>query len=339
MVGRSLVKRRANLRDVARLAGVSVATVSRVLNTPSLVHLKTRTRVEAVIEELGFVRNAAARAINSGRTRILGALIPTLDSDIFALTISAIEKRLVDLGFSLVVATTDDDLHTEARKAQELLDNGVEGFFLTGTSHCDPLYKIIERSRVPTVAISCFDPSFRLPTIGYDNHYAATLAYEYLVSMGHQRIAVVHGSAADNDRTSSRLEAIASLRADRLHGLYETEFSVAGGAAAARRVLQASQRYTALLCLSDVLAFGALHELHREGLAVPDDMSVMGIHDLPAAKETFPRLTTVHLPVDEMGNRAAEALARWVVENQRPDPFLINSHISKRETVAAMASG
>ena len=105
-MGKHPGKKRANLRDVARAAGVSVATASRVLNTPGVVHADTRERVQAKIAELGFVRSSAARAINSGRSKILGALIPTIDSDIFAQTIDAIESQLDEHGFSLVVATT-----------------------------------------------------------------------------------------------------------------------------------------------------------------------------------------------------------------------------------------
>jgi LacI family transcriptional regulator len=330
-----MIRKKANLRDVAKQAGVSVATVSRVLNSPKLVQDRTRERVQAVIDELGFVRNAAARAINSGRTRILGALIPTLESDIFALTISVIENRLVDLGFSLVVATTDDDPEKEARKAQELIDNGVEGFFLTGRAHSETLYKMLDKYRVPAVAISCFDPDYRIPTIGYDNHFAARLAYEHLVSCGHERIGIVHGPT-NNDRTLARLTAIEELRGQRIHDVFAAELSVAGGAEAASAALKASERCDALLCLSDVMAFGVLHELHRKGMRVPEEMSVMGIHDLPASQDTYPRLTTVHLPVHQMGNQAAEKLAEWVVEDVRPEPVYIPSDVVVRESVAKL---
>ena len=333
MADQPVTKKRANLRDVARVSGVSVATVSRVLNSPGLVQNKTRQRVEAVIEELGFVRNAAARAINSGRSRILGALVPTLDNDIFAMTLNAMENRLVELGFSLVVATTDEDPEKEALKARELLENGVEGLVLTGTTHIDALYKMLERWRVPAVVISCFDPKFRLPTIGYDNHFAASLAHDHLIACGHRRIAILHGPSDNNDRTLERLEAITRLKQTHLHDLFETALSVGGGAKAVQTILAGPQRYDAILCLSDVLAFGALNELQRAGLKVPEDISVIGIHDLPASKDTYPRLTTVHLPVRQMGRHAADALARWVQNDARPDPVYIPSSLVRRETV------
>lgn len=326
-------RKRANLRDVAREAGVSVATVSRVLNSPGLVQEKTRVRVQKVIEDLGFVRSAAARAINSGRTQILGALVPTLDNDIFAITLNAMENRLGELGFLLVVATTDEDPEKEARKAKELLDNGVEGLVLTGKSHSEGLYQMLERRGVPAVVISCFDRDYRLPTVGYDNHKAAALAYQHLKDCGHKDIAVFHGATAFNDRTQARLDAIAALDGGAVRHAYETELSVAGGAQAARRMLEAGQTYDALLCLSDVMAFGALHALHRAGVSVPRDLSVMGIQDLPASSEIYPRLTTIHLPVQQMGRHAAERIAQWVTDQRPAEPLEIQSWLVERDTV------
>lgn len=330
----SPIKKRANLRDVAREAGVSVATVSRVLNSPSLVQENTRSRVQNVIEELGFVRNAAARAINSGRTQILGALVPTLDNDIFAITLNAMENRLVELGFSLVVATTGGDPDKEARKAKELLDNGVEGLVLTGKTHSKTLYQMLERRDVPAIVISCFDTEYHLPTIGYDNHKAAVLAVQHLITTGHKNIVVIHGPTAFNDRTQARLKAIEELGSSCVRAAFETELSVAGGAQAARNLINSHEKFDALLSLSDVMAFGVLHELHRAGKSVPSDVSVMGIQDLPAASETYPRLTTVHLPVTQMGRQAADCIAGWVVDHARPNPIEVKSNLVLRETVS-----
>ena len=323
-------KKRPNLRDVSRAAEVSVATVSRVLNTPEVVNKDTRSRVEAVIEELGFVRSAAAFAINSGRTRLLGALIPNLESDIFSLTVSSIEQTLVEHGFSLIVATTDDDPDKEARKAQELLDVGVEGIFVTGLDHGDALYALLHRTRVPTVAISFYDAAYHLPTIGYDNRAAADLACAHLIELGHKRVAVVHGPLAGNDRTLARVDGARAGLADKTCGLYETELSVEGGVNAVRRIMRHTLRCDAIFCLSDVIAFGVLNELLRLGVSVPNDMSVISIHDLPAAEYTVPPLTTVHLPARQMGCKAAESLAAWVEHDVRPPPLHLASRLIVR---------
>ncbi len=325
-------KKRANLRDVARIANVSVATVSRVLNTPKVVQQDTRERVEAAITELGFHPSAAARAINSGRTRIIGALIPTLESDIFALTLDAIESRLDDFGLSLVVATTDEDADKEARKAKELLDVGVEGLILSGISHSDALHSLIERTRVPAIVTSYYDATFRYPTIGYDNHGAARLALDHLQDLGHRQVAVIHGPAAINDRIRERLRALIDPQDGVSLKYYETEFSVAGGAAVIDRVLTKQTQLDAILCLSDVQAFGALFALQRRGVNVPQDVSVMGLQDLPSAAQSYPSLSTVRLPARRMGRLAAESLAKWVEDDHKPDPTCLPCELIVRES-------
>ncbi|WP_136440700.1 LacI family DNA-binding transcriptional regulator [Pacificoceanicola onchidii] len=327
-------KKRANLRDVARVAEVSVATVSRVLNSPDVVQKETRERVEKAISELGFHPSAAARAINSGRTKIIGALVPTLDSDIFALTIEAVENRLEDFGFSLVVATTGEDPDKEAKRAKELLDIGAEGLIMPGTTHCDALYDLIERTRVPAVVISYYDPAFRYPTIGYDNREAAALAMSHLLELGHRNIAVVHGPAQNNDRTRARVAGVATDRADVQLTFLETDLTIAGGTDAVKQASGESRVFDAFLCVSDVQAFGVLFELQRRGIAVPDDVSVMGLHDLPGSSSTFPSLSTIRLPAQKMGRLAAEGLAKWVESGTRPSPACLPNALMVRESTA-----
>lgn len=325
-------KKRANLRDVARAAEVSVATVSRVLNSPAVVQEETRKRVEKAIAELGFHPSAAARAINSGRTKIIGALIPTLDSDIFALTIDAIESRLADFGFSLVVATTGEDQEKEALKAKELLDIGAEGLFLSGVTHSDKLYSLLDHARVPAVVTSYFDPDFMYPTIGYDNRDAARIALDHLLDLGHKRIAVVHGPVQNNDRTRERVFGASTDRTDISLSYIEAELTVDGGCLIASQALKEGLKYDAFLCVSDVLAFGVIFEMQRNRILVPEDVSVMGIHDLPSAMSTHPRLSTVRLPAREMGQQAAEALAKWVNDDILPQSVCLKSVLKARES-------
>ncbi len=334
-MGQRRERKRANLRDVARTAGVSVATVSRVLNTPEVVHKDTRSRVQAVIAELGFHPSAAARAINSGRTKIIGALIPNIDNDIFALTIDAIESRLGDFGFSLVVATTGEDPEKETRRAKELLDIGVEGLFLSGVTHNSALLELIEHTRVPAIVTSYFDADFTYPTIGYDNQKAAKIALDHLLELGHRQIAVVHGPTEHNDRTRARIAGTATSRDDVSLSYFEAELSVSGGAATAAQVLLEGRAFDAYLCVTDVLAFGVMAELQRGGFSIPNDVSVIGVHDLPSAKSTFPRLSTVSLPAREMGHRAAEALAKWVEEEIKPQSICLDTELKARESTAA----
>ena len=141
-------RKRANLRDVAAAAQVSVATVSRVMNAPETVAEKTRARVEQAMQELRWLPSAAARAINSGRTRFVGALVPTLEHDIFARVLAGLERQLASHRLSLVVATTDDDPRIEAEKAQGLIDIGAEGLMVSGMTHTPEFFGLIEREGI-----------------------------------------------------------------------------------------------------------------------------------------------------------------------------------------------
>lgn len=328
-------RKRANLRDVAAEAGVSVATVSRVMNTPDSVAEPTRTRVEQAMAQLRWVPSAAARAINSGRTRFVGALVPTLDHDIFARVLAGMERQLATHRLSLVVATTGGDPDVEAEKAKGLVDIGAEGLVVTGRAHADAFYKLIERCQLPAVATSCHDPDYLLPTIGYDNGGAAQTALDHLGQLGHKRIAVLHGPSASNDRTQARIAALRQ-RTDAFDlSFHETELSISGGCASVRDIWQ-GLRPTALLCLSDVIANGALLELQRAGVSVPGHVSVVGLDDLPGSTHLYPALTTIHLPVVRMGERAADAIATWVETQTRPTSCLLDFNLVVRESTAAL---
>lgn len=323
-------KKRANLRDVAKAAGVSVATVSRVLNEPDLVRAETRERVQSAIATLKFVPSAAARAINSGRTRFVGALVPTLDNAIFARFLAALERELSEHGLSLVVATTDSSLDVEAEKAQALVDIGAEGLIVTGATHSAAFRDLIDRTMLPTIITSFFDAENPLPTIGYDNQAAAQLALRHLTDLGHRRIAVAHGPVQNNDRTQARLAGLHALGWDGEISFYETEISLDGGAATARSIWEAQTLPDAILCLSDVVALGMLFGLQSLEVKVPGQVSLMGIDDLPSSSVSVPTLTTVHLPVSQMGKRAAGALARWIEAQERPVPERLEPRLVAR---------
>ncbi len=313
-------QKRATARDVARRAGVSVATVSRVLNSPQSVADATRDAVNEAIASLSFRRSPAARAINSGRTRIVAALIPTIDHSIFARFLDGLESELTAHGLSLIVTTTDDDPEIEAQKAQELLDIGAEGFVVSGLAHTTGFFDLIRTHDIPAVSISLFDANGALPTIGYDNKKAATKAYEHLQDLGHTNVAVIHGPSANNDRTRQRISTLMALAPAGTLGLFETDISLLGGRDATRRVLADATKYTACLCLSDVLSLGAIIELQANGCGVPDDLSVCGMEGLDLGQHLSPSLTTVTLPVYEMGQNAGRAIALWLNEQTRPAP-------------------
>ena len=309
-------RKKNNMRDVARAAGVSVATVSRVLNHADRVSSLTKARVDAAMEALNFTPSAAARAINSGRTRMIGALVPTLDHAIFSQFLNALEAGLAEFGLSLVVATTRNSLETEVYKATEFMNIGVEGLVVSGVTHDPAFHQLVKRHDVPVLATSYFDLENKLPTIGYDNAAAAALALNHLTSLSHERIVILHGPAEENDRTRERLRGLGHAKAPNLTLLEcAVDFEAAG--TCIEELLDKGLKDTAVLCTSDVLAQGVLFRLNALGVRVPEELSVIGIDDLPSSAFVTPGLTTVRLPVVEMGTEAAQAIGSWV-EQGRP---------------------
>lgn len=337
--GAVLAKKRSNLRDVAAEAGVSVATVSRVLNAPEKVAAPTRARVEAAITALRFIPSAAARAMNRGRSGTVAALLPTLDNSIYARVVNALETRLADRGLSLVVAQTKDDPELELKRAREMVDIGVEALIVAGVTHNPALYDLADMADMPVVAISYFEQHSRLPTIGYDNQEAAWLAARHLMGLGHNRIAVLHGPVAKNDRMRQRKAALDALQSAPNFLFLEVPLSVEGGYKALNNEAVVAAKPTAFLCFSDVIAHGALARAAALGLKVPKDVSIIGMEDLPSSQFTFPALTTIALSVEGMGEQTADALFQWLETDTVPLSIRLPVSLVQRETTGVAKPG
>lgn len=338
-MARSAARKRPNLRNVAARAGVSVATVSRVLNTPERVAPDTRKRVEAAIRDLNFIPSAAARAINRGHSGMVAALLPTLDNAIYARVVNGLETGFAARDLSLMVAQTHDDLETELHRARHLVQIGAEALILVGVTHHAELFSLLDQTRIPTLAVSCFDPDSRLVTIGYDNAEAACQAADHLLSLGHRRIAVLHGPVDRNDRMRSRRTALQAREDAVDYSFFEVPLSMEGGHLGVSQVLQIQPRPTAILCFSDIIAHGALNGLQSLGVCVPGEMSVMGMEDLPGSRFTAPSLTSLRLSVEEMGICAAEAVAEWLEQDARPTSVKLPTALVARGSTALLKRG
>jgi LacI family transcriptional regulator len=298
------------VRGIAGATGLSVATVSRVINGAINVAPRTRRQVLDAIAAAGFEPNAAARALSTRRSRTLGALIPTLAHSIFATFLNGIERESARHGYALVVATTGNDIAVEAARARDLLQLGAEGLIVSGARRDAGFEALIAQRRLPVVATSIYNPRYVLPTIGYDNRALGRLALRHLRDLGHRRIAVLHGPLAENDRTRLRLAGV-------------------------RAALGTRPTPTALLCLSDVLALGALFEARRATIEVPAQLSIMGFDDLDWAAVCEPPLTTLRLPTARMGELAARALIDFLDRGAPIRACLLAADTVVRESTAA----
>ncbi len=303
-------ERRGTIRDVARDTGLSVATISRVMNGAENVSRKTKEIVLEASQRLHYLPNPAARALTTKRSRTIAAIVPTLEHSIFARFLSAIEKELTRLDYSLVVAVSNSS-EDELAAALKLLGMGAEGFILSGLAHAPNLLDLLQMRSVPYVLTSCWSNSSDQNMIGYDNADLAKKAIAYLYGLGHRDIGILHGPLCNNDRTQARLQGAFEFSGHKLQlNPVENELSVAGGLQAASSLLSRNQNVTAILCFSDVLALGATFHFQKEGILVPQDISLMGFDNLDWSTCTTPPLTTIDLPVVEMGRLASERLIR-----------------------------
>jgi len=297
--------------DVARRADVSTATVSRVLNQTDAVREGLRHKVESDVATLGYVPHAGARTMELRRSGTLGAIFPTIDNAIVAKAIDALRRRLAEAGHQLLISTSDYDPQTEERQALTLLSRGVDGLLLCGCGQDASLLNRLRQRGVPTVHVMSRPvPADRIG-VGFDNARAMSQVVKYLLDLGHRHIAMLAGVTRDNDRAAERLRGVREvlnvagfeLPASRL---VERRYSLAAAREGLRALMAVQTPPTAIVCGNDVLAFGALLEAQRLGLAVPKQLSITGFDDLELAGQVQPALTTVRVPADEMWRCAAE---------------------------------
>jgi len=305
--------RAAKLSDVAELAQVSTATVSRALTCPGKVKPATAARIRQAVQALGYVAHGAARALASKRTHTIGAVIPTLDNAIFANTAHALQKTLDEAGYTLLIASHEFDAEVEARVTQALVERGVDGLVLLGATHHPSVLRMLDTQQIPYVLTWALDAAGRHPCVGFDNRAAAIRIANHLLELGHRDFAMISGITLGNERASERLEGVRQALSAR--GLsfapgrvVEKPYTLSAGREGLREVLRGAPRPTAVVCGNDVLAIGALAECHAQGIAVPREISVTGFDDLEMAAVVTPPLTTVHFPTAELGTYAAQHL-------------------------------
>jgi LacI family transcriptional regulator len=312
------------VEDVANAAGVSTATVSRVLNGLGGVREALRRKVMAAVDRLGYVPNAGARAMMLRRSGTIGAIFPTVDNAIFAKAIDALQRRLAESGLQLLLATSDYDPQTEARQALALLSSGVDGLLLCGCGQSAELLQRLAQRGVPVVHVMTWPAPPGLAAVGFDNRRAMGQAVRYLLDLGHRRIAMLAGVTQGNDRAAARLAGVReALQAAGLELppslLVERRYGLAAAREGLRMLMQARPAPTAVVCGNDVLAFGALLEARRLGIDVPAQLSIVGFDDLDLASHLEPALTTVHVPAEAMWRRAAD-LVLALLRGEPPPP-------------------
>jgi LacI family transcriptional regulator len=304
---------RTSLKDVARLAGVSTATVSRALNLPAQLDPETLQRVREAIKRLRYVPHGAARALRSHRSRMIGAVVPSFDYALYARTTSALQTELDAHGYALVMAAHHYDLGTEVRVTSQLLEHDVDAFVFVGLDHDPELLALLSEMNRPYVLTWGVDASGVHPSIGFDNRAATFAVANYILDLGHHRVGLITAPHEGNDRARERSAGVRMALAARGFALadgYDQRgpISLASGAALMKRLLVLPQPPTAVIATNDVFAVGAMMACREAGLRIPQDMSITGVDNTDLGATQMPGLTSVRTPIVEIGRAAARQL-------------------------------
>jgi DNA-binding LacI/PurR family transcriptional regulator len=313
----------SSLREVASRAGVSVATASRVANGAFAVRPETRDRVERAMRELLYV--PPGRRTETG---LIGILVPELDNPIFPALAQAIETRAAPSGLASILCNTTSAAFREVDYVHMLLDRGVQGMIFISSEmtnlrgdHSHYAQLVAEGARIVFVngAVHTLD----VPSVGVDERAAGDIATEHLISLGHKRIGFVAGP---EHYLPTQLKAAGRVSALRTAGLdpdglvAHADFGVEGGGCALGELLDRPDPPTAVICSSDMMAIGALHEAARRGLQVPRDLSIVGFDGIAATKWSVPELTTVEQPIAQIADTAVFTLETLIEHPERQVP-------------------
>lgn len=324
----------SSIREVARAAGVSVATVSRALSTPEKVSDASLTKVKNAINSVGYRPNLLARNFRSARSYAIVVLIPDITNPFFAQVVQAIEDYTQNRGYAVLLGDT-----RESSKREQEYVNRVETRLADGVIQLRPQSMVRGSPSVPWVnACGCFGTP--TPSVRIDNVAAAQTVVDHLIALGHRRIGVISG-LKDNPHTQDRLRGYyKSLEAAGLPTepdlVAEGNFTMHSGQRAVQHFLPMAERPTALFCMNDEMAIGAIQALQNHGFKVPEDLSVTGFDDINYAKYWSPGLTTIAQPAEAIGRAAAKMLINIIEGNppQEAELVLPTEFVCRQSTCA-----
>jgi LacI family transcriptional regulator len=303
----------ATMNDVARVADVSIATVSHVINGTRFVSPERVDRVQAAMRELDYTPDATARSLRMGRTNTIGVVIPDNTNPFFAELARWIEEAGFDAGYTTILGNSGERPDRERQYVSTLLSKRVDGLiFAPWRKPGAAMLRVLRKAPIPIVVIDRDDVLRTADAVLYDDVGGGRQAAEHLLALGHADIATIAGPP-DPGHSPGRLEGFLAALADAGVAVGEdaivaSDYHFAGGRAATAELLARGGRFTALFAANDLMAAGAIRELTGHGLSVPRDVSVIGFDDAPLAEMTSPALTTVRQPVQEMGDTAVSLL-------------------------------
>ncbi|MDX3976395.1 LacI family DNA-binding transcriptional regulator [Shinella sp.] len=336
--------RGVTVHDVAKLANVSIATVSRVLNTTDNVNKDMAERVMKAAAQLGYTTNSAGKALRLARTRTIGTLLPRLDDPIFSELAHGIQETLFAQDYAGFLQTSGYDNTKIFDAAYRLFNRGAEGLLVFGRVDDPRLMEFIEKNPIPVLQVYSYLDNHPLPSVGIDNAKCTQKMAELMLRFGHKEIALISGPTQGNDRQQSRLQAYEQMMRD--HGLktmvqvVQPGYTINDGGLAFRRIIEHNPKVTAVMCNTDLLACGVLSECRKLSIDVPGQMSVSGFEDVSFAPLLYRPLTTLSVPAGDIGRYAARAMIANLEQDETLTSMQFETSLILRDsiTVAPKAS-
>jgi LacI family transcriptional regulator len=304
-----------SIREVAARAGVSLGTVSNVLNRPTVVAEPTRIRVQAAIKELGFIRNESARQLRAGRSRTIGLVVLDVANPFFTDVARGVEDEASEAGLAVILCNSDDQKAKESRYLEVLEEHRVQGILITPVAGADKRLAQLQRRGTPVVLVDSRSASRGQCSVSVDDVLGGDLAVSHLLDEGHEQIAFVGGplsirQVADRYEGAMRALQRAGRSLNDLH-LFETPaLNVAAGQRAGAELAgrPAATRPTAVFCANDLLALGVLQAMTSHRIRVPDGIAIVGYDDVEFAAAAAVPLSSVRQPRHQLGRAAAQLL-------------------------------
>lgn len=311
------------IKDVAKLANVSISTVSRVMNAPEMVVEDKRTVVQDAIEKLGYQPNALARSLIHKKTYTIGAIIQDIRNPFYAEVIRGMEDASKKLGYSLIICNTDRDKERLFSYFSNFNEKQLDGILFTSEPVLPDYYEEMKRLYMPVVLVATHSSDYSLPSVRINDEAAAYEATKYLISAGHRKIGMIGFALSDQIAGLTRHDGF--LRALDEAGLGDNASNTvflddwqSDGCEAAEKLFAKCPDLTAVFCGSDEFAIMLISYLHDKGIRVPEQVSVMGFDNIRISQYTVPKLTTVAQPMYKMGYRAVQKLHKLILGKKEP---------------------
>jgi DNA-binding LacI/PurR family transcriptional regulator len=312
----------ATIYEIAKKANTSIATVSRAINSPHMLSKNTYDKILQVMDEINYTYNETAANFSKKKSNAVCVLVPHITSSVFSRSISAIQKILYEKGYYLVTANTEYDGAIERRRLQQIKSQRFAGLLMFGFS-IENTKQIVELHQSGMHIVIMWEHAIEpLNYVGFDNYKTTRIALEYLLSLGHRKIGFILGPYSKVGRAYQRYQACRDIINEHHlsipdHLIQEALPTIEDGKRIMKSMLQSSDTPTAVYCNNDLQAIGAIHEIHRSGLKVPDDISVCGYDDIEIAQYYSPALTTIHVKAYDIGKIAAQELINKIEKNNK----------------------